>query len=86
METNYNSNELYNSQTIAPGVVFHAGQQCTRRKITILFIAKNFNGKTLRFFVRSAWDAYDATQYASMRNWTLILSVTLINETPLYHI
>ena len=86
METNYNSSEQYNGQTIVPSVVFHAGQQYTRRKLTLPFIAKNFNGKTFRFVVRSAWDAYDASSFASMRNWTLILSVTPIKETQIYHI
>ena len=86
MLNNYNSSEKYNGQTIVPCVVFHAAQQYTRKKITLPFTIRNPNLKTFRFAVRSANDKYEATQYASMRNWTLILSITPIKETPIYHI
>ena len=58
--TNYNSSEQYDGPTNVPYIVFRGGYSIQDEKI--------YSEKRLRFSVRSAWDAYDATQFASMRN------------------
>lgn len=88
METNYNSHNHYNGQTIVAGIIFNGTLQYKRTAFKYPFICKNFNGKNIRFAVTKGNYDYTAVEFTTVRNWVLLLTVTPLKDTlePIYYI
>jgi hypothetical protein len=88
METSYNSHNHYNGQPLIPCNNFHASRQYRHTGFRFPFIAKNFNGKNIRFAFTRGDNAYTALEFTGIRNWFVSLAVTPIknDKQPIYYI